>query len=93
MFLWLFDEMKALVMIVLSFWYGFVVFAQEQWRNSAILAQARHSPKRELQKFATGLRVEHLARRLAWCSVMCLHAQVRMARPSEAMTNQGWILI
>ena len=43
MFLWLVDEMEGLVMIVLSFGMCLVVFVQEQWRNTTILTQARHS--------------------------------------------------
>jgi len=62
MFLWLFDEMEGLVMIVLSFWYGFGCFCArtvEKYYNTRLSETL--SPKRELQKFATGLGVEHLA--------------------------------
>jgi len=62
MFLWLFDEMEGLVIIVLSFWYGFGCFRArtvEKYCNTR--PSETLSPKGELQKFATGLMVEHLA--------------------------------
>ena len=62
MFLWLFDKMEGLVMIDLGFWYGFGWFRariMEKYCNSR--PSKALSPKRELQRFATGLGVEHLA--------------------------------
>jgi len=62
MFLWLFDKMEGLVIIDLGFWYGFDWFcARTVEKNCNSFPSEALSPKRELQKFAIGLGVEHLA--------------------------------
>ena len=98
MLLWWLDEIKCLVVIKLGF--GMVVDCfrtrpGEEYCNSR--PSGSLSPKRELQDFATGLGVEHLAQ--ATCLVLSdlFLAQARHARLSEVAMRPvhvwAWLLV